>query len=148
VSCHNLCAEHAKSLRQPTDRYRDGAVGVIVAPALLAAAADIIPSPRPSGLLPGPSARKKKPTVPIAAMMPAIVAGTKAFGSCVPVVCGRGVTCVCTFALVLVFRRIATAGFQNKFQSATNDTAEMRQPAGLTEVPRFCNVIPTVNTRS
>jgi hypothetical protein len=74
------------------DRYRDGTVGVMVAPALLAAAADIIPSPRPSRLLPGPNAIKKKPAVPIAAMMPATVAGTKAFGRGFPVVCSLVVT--------------------------------------------------------
>jgi hypothetical protein len=59
----------------------------MVAPASWAAVAEIIPSPWPSRVLPGPKAIKKNPAVPIAATIPAKVAGTKALGSFLPEVC-------------------------------------------------------------
>jgi hypothetical protein len=61
----------------------------MVAPASRAAAAEIIPSPWPLSVFPGPNAIKKKPTVPTAATTPANVAGTKALGSVVPEICAR-----------------------------------------------------------
>jgi hypothetical protein len=71
------------------DLHRDGIEGVIVAPASWAAAAEIIPSPWPSTVFPGPKAIKKNPAVPTAAMVPAKIAGTKALGSSLPEVRGR-----------------------------------------------------------